>query len=71
MARRMLSTREAAKFLGLNEKKVYSLARAEKIERETARLGSVHIVGGSLRGAGIPDIIANAEETARRSVTRW
>ena len=31
MAGRMLSTREAAKFLGLNEKKVYSLARAEKI----------------------------------------
>ncbi|MBI2131717.1 MAG: helix-turn-helix domain-containing protein [Candidatus Tectomicrobia bacterium] len=28
MAGRMLSTREAAEFLGLNEKKVYSLARA-------------------------------------------
>ena len=31
MAGRMLSTREAAEFLGLNEKKVYSLARAGKI----------------------------------------
>lgn len=31
MAGRMLSTREAAEFLGLNEKKIYSLARAGKI----------------------------------------
>lgn len=31
MAGRMLSTRQAAEFLGLNEKKVYSLARAGRI----------------------------------------